>query len=321
MRRTKEATALELRAHRRLTPTAADETPDTEPREADPPLLKLAGQSWAGRQTVLLYEESDLVFPEPRARAFRSHTLAGALERAATAEARGEVIRHALRALGFDWMVYGAVTVERQVLQPRAFLCSYANRTLLQRYFSRRHHEVDPFLQDETHAAALPAVWTVDELRAYRPLRSERGRAYVDDLASAGVGSGVSFDVPGSTRPQERCVFSLLSSDAQPGWLDDGVLEGAVALAGCLHHRLSRDAMIRPSLAAPKAALSQRQIEILELLAKGNSDRRIAEQLGLSAYAIDYHMRQLRRHFGVRNRIQLVNAAAAASVWPLRSFS
>lgn len=311
---------MELRVHRRPSTPATEDTPAAEAGATPASLLKLSGQSWVGRQSVLLYEESDLVFPEPRARAFRGHSLAASLERAPTAEARGEVIRQALRALGFDWMVYGSVSLERQALHPRAYLCSYANRTLLQRYFGRRHHEVDPFLQDETQAA-LPAVWTVDELRTFRPMRSERGRAYVDDLASSGVGCGVSFDVPGAARPNERCVFTLLSGDADPAWLDDGVLEGAVALAACLHHRLSRDAMIRPSLVAPKSALSPRQLEILELLAKGNSDRRIAEQLGLSAYAIDYHMRQLRRHFGVRNRIQLVNAAAAASVWPVRPLS
>ena len=37
--------------------------------------------------------------------------------------------------------------------------------------------------------------------------------------------------------------------------------------------------------------------------------RYVAHERQLSPHTVDYHMRQLRRRFAVRNRVQLVNAA------------
>lgn len=307
---------MERQAHRRPS-SSADAQAAIDGHDAASALRRLADHGATGRQAVLFYEESDLVIPAVQLPAFRLPRLAEQLHRANGARARGEVVRNALRDLGFEWMVYGSIAVERRQLHPRAFLASYANPTLLHRYFSRRHHEVDLFYQGTTETS-LPIAWTVDELAAHRTMRSDRARAYLDDLRASGVGSGVSFDVPGPRRQNERYLVSLLSSDPRAEWLSDQVLQGAFTLACCMHELLSRHALIRPAVSAARQALSARQIEILDLLAKGHSDRGIAEQLGLSAYAIDYHMRQLRRHFGVRNRVQLVNAAAAASIWPSR---
>jgi DNA-binding CsgD family transcriptional regulator len=47
------------------------------------------------------------------------------------------------------------------------------------------------------------------------------------------------------------------------------------------------------------------QQEILRAVERGLSDKEIAARLGISTYAVDYHMRQLRRQFGARNRVQL----------------
>ena len=69
-----------------------------------------------------------------------------------------------------------------------------------------------------------------------------------------------------------------------------------------LHLRVAEDA---PSV-APLSAVQQ---EILRCLALGQSDKEIAYRLQLSAHTVDYHMRQLRKRFGVRNRVQLMQAA------------
>lgn len=308
---------MDLRTGRKGAPAVLDESVSSPEQDGDAWPLKPPRHGGGSKVTVLLYEESDLVYRPQKPPTFRGHSLARLLQRSSGARDRSEAIWQALRALGFDWMVYGTVLRVRQNLQPRAFLSSYANRALLLRYFSRRHHEVDPFFQG-TVGAELPIAWTLEELAAYAPLMSQRGREYLSDVQDCGVGSGVSFDVPGSSRANERQIFSLLSRDPRGRWVNDGVLEGALSLASCLHTRLSKDAHIRPQLAAPRQSLSARQLQILELLARGDSDRRIAEQLGLSAFTIDYHMRQLRSHFGVHNRVQLINAAGVASIWPAR---
>ena len=52
-----------------------------------------------------------------------------------------------------------------------------------------------------------------------------------------------------------------------------------------------------------------RKREILELIAAGHPTKEIAGRLGISAAAVDKHLRQLFRRYGVPNRAALVGAA------------
>ena len=212
--------------------------------------LRLAEQNWSGRQSVLLYEEHDLSFPRPKSTAFHIPPLAAGLLRAQEADDRIALVRQALAELGFEWMVYGTVAAERHALQPRAFLCTYANRALLHRYFSRRHHEVDPFFQGSAEPM-LPTAWTVDELAEHRSLRSARGLAYLTDLIDSGVTCGLSFDVPGSSKHNERAIISLLSSQRPAHPASEDVMHRALSFACCLHYLLSRHALIPSGVGVP----------------------------------------------------------------------
>lgn len=62
--------------------------------------------------------------------------------------------------------------------------------------------------------------------------------------------------------------------------------------------------------AAHRPAVSPTQRAILHDLARGLCDKQIAGRLQLSPHTVDYHMRQLRKRYGARNRVQLVQAAA-----------
>jgi DNA-binding CsgD family transcriptional regulator len=44
-------------------------------------------------------------------------------------------------------------------------------------------------------------------------------------------------------------------------------------------------------------------------VARGMGDKEISAALQMSQHNVDYHLRQLRKRFGVRNRMQLVQAA------------
>lgn len=52
--------------------------------------------------------------------------------------------------------------------------------------------------------------------------------------------------------------------------------------------------------------LRPRQRQVLRLIAKGASNRRIAEQLGLTEKAVEYHVTKLLTTLGVTSRVQLV---------------
>ena len=54
---------------------------------------------------------------------------------------------------------------------------------------------------------------------------------------------------------------------------------------------------------------SARKREILDLVAAGMPNKAIAGRLGITAWAVEKHLRQLFHHYDVPNRAALVNAA------------
>jgi DNA-binding CsgD family transcriptional regulator len=56
-------------------------------------------------------------------------------------------------------------------------------------------------------------------------------------------------------------------------------------------------------------APSARKRQVLELVAAGYATKQIAARLGISTAAVDKHLRQLFRRYGVPNRAALVGAA------------
>jgi DNA-binding CsgD family transcriptional regulator len=72
-----------------------------------------------------------------------------------------------------------------------------------------------------------------------------------------------------------------------------------------------------PGLSGPTARidapqLSRRQLEIVELVAKGVTYRRISERLGISERTVKYHISQIMEKCGARNRAHLIALLARA---------
>jgi DNA-binding NarL/FixJ family response regulator len=68
-------------------------------------------------------------------------------------------------------------------------------------------------------------------------------------------------------------------------------------------------ALVRPAGAPAAAALSPRQAEVLELLAKGLSNKEIAAVLGFSEDGAKAHLKAIYAKLGVRDRTEAVVAA------------
>jgi DNA-binding CsgD family transcriptional regulator len=115
---------------------------------------------------------------------------------------------------------------------------------------------------------------------------------------------------------QPRRVVSLLTLHAAPPRPDEAMLGRVLMLVLCLeefHRSLPGD----PETGAdeegrPLGELSQTQAQILEMLSRGMGDKQIAARLDISRHNVDYHLRRLRKRFGARNRVQLMQAAAHA---------
>jgi DNA-binding CsgD family transcriptional regulator len=61
-------------------------------------------------------------------------------------------------------------------------------------------------------------------------------------------------------------------------------------------------------------ALSAREIEVLELVAGGRSNRDIGEALGLSALTVKSHLARIARKLGTGDRAEMVLIALRAGV-------
>jgi DNA-binding CsgD family transcriptional regulator len=270
-------------------------------------------------ERVILYTEQQLMPVDdapPSARTIAQDSgprLVPLLRAAESAVQREALVRGMLQMIGFDWFAYGT-TLQHPGgrSQPKSFFTSYAHPQWTQRYFSERHHEVDPRHLDAPRSG-LPLVWDIQDIDARLATQQLQGRSrrFAEDFRDSGIRSGVFFHLASPTAANERIVISLMSSTPQRDWIVDRVLGQALTLGLCMHEVLSRHMRPIERLASTGASLSSLQQNILQCLSSGQSDKEIAYRLQLSTHAVDYHMRQLRRRFSVRNRVQLINAAAA----------
>lgn len=231
---------------------------------------------------------------------------------AESATERRRTVSALVHSLGFDWLGYGRLIQLGTHAVPLSFCTTYADRRWAERYFGEGYHEVDPRLQIALRSS-LPAVWGLDQLNAQAvgDVAGSRLRRFVAELGDTGMRSGVLFALPANTGP-ERHFVSLLSRSPGTAWIGDGLLGQVLTLALCLHEFYSRYAGApQPAEAAAHAAprLTPVQQDILRCVSLGMGDKEIAARLALTLHNVDYHMRQLRKRFAVRNRVQLMQAA------------
>ncbi len=72
--------------------------------------------------------------------------------------------------------------------------------------------------------------------------------------------------------------------------------------------RLARQAR---EFSGVRATLTERELQILELLSRGLTVKQVASRIGLSPRTVETHIAKLYRKLGVRNRVQAVSRAAA----------
>jgi len=65
----------------------------------------------------------------------------------------------------------------------------------------------------------------------------------------------------------------------------------------------------RPADGAPEERLSDRQLEVFQMIGRGLGTREIAEQLGLSVKTIETHRQEIKRRLGLETNLELVRRA------------
>jgi DNA-binding CsgD family transcriptional regulator len=229
---------------------------------------------------------------------------------------RRELVREELQALGFDEIGFGSLDISRGTPVVRSFCGEYADAVWIERYFARRYHEIDPRLR-AIERSSLPCLWTINELARQPVSLAQKADlcALVDDLHERGVTGGLMLALP-ALPGQARRFVSLLTRVEPVLRLDDAALGRVLMIALCLeeYHRTLPGVPGVGDDDAPLGELSPMQSQILDLLSRGMGDKQIAARLDISRHNVDYHLRRLRKRFGARNRVQLMQAALRVQV-------
>lgn len=272
--------------------------------------------NWTAPPGRVLLHDDPPALAAPRERRSARPTLLSDLLDAEDAEARRRTVAAMLHAIGFEWLGYARLVSFAERVQPVSMCTAHADAQWARHYCGESYYDVDPRLHDALQSS-LPSPWTLDELHERArgaPLHSA-ARRFVADLGDTGMRGGAMLVLPGRG-PHERHVVSLLSRSAGLGWTDGALLGQVLALGMCLHEFYTRYSGPPTPPAGAGATLTPVQQEILQHVARGASDKQIAYDLNLSSHAVDYHMRQLRRRFAVRNRVQLTQAARLGPAAP-----
>jgi DNA-binding CsgD family transcriptional regulator len=130
------------------------------------------------------------------------------------------------------------------------------------------------------------------------------------DLQRSGVAVGLLHDgVVPRDRRHHPVVRLLLPRDCPPEELRDAVQR---VLSGEVH----RDTTARNGAAVAAPALSPRESDVLELLARGLANRDIADELDISPHTVRTHVQSLLVKLDRGNRVAAVGAARQAGLLP-----
>lgn len=105
--------------------------------------------------------------------------------------------------------------------------------------------------------------------------------------------------------------------------LPGGLTRLAIATMAPEADRLTHVLALQPITSVPstlRRPLSARDSRLLELIARGEDNASIAEQLHLSRQGLDYHIRRLRDRLRAGNRVELVSRAYAIGVLDLSTW-
>jgi two-component system response regulator NreC len=164
-----------------------------------------------------------------------------------------------------------------------------------------------------------------------RALEVHRPSVLVLDLAREGGNEALSITAAGSRSPSTR-VLAFCSGE-QPAAAGDALRAGA---SGCVDRCISTSDLVAairdvaagrrhvdPALEAAAAelpvdgvtqSLTQRELEVFELLALGHTNHEIGEQLVVSARTVEAHRTRLQQKLGVRTRAELVRCALSCGL-------
>ncbi|WP_096724315.1 helix-turn-helix transcriptional regulator [Paraburkholderia acidicola] len=236
----------------------------------------------------------------------------GVAEMLASAQSEAErarIVASLVRLTGFSTFAYFALEYTHECVQRLFVHDTFAPANYRGEYVERRYFDVDP----RTFGARMcnvPMVWDLRKLRQQhgdRDTVSAADREALDDflqtMRSDGMCSGImySMGIPGT---RLHAFMSFTAPRLNRDWITPTTVEQALSI-GLSVHKFSSPKLIASAREHSVNGLTAFEQRLLTGIAEGASDKEIGKRLDTSPHNVDYHLRKLRKRFGVSNRIEL----------------
>jgi DNA-binding CsgD family transcriptional regulator len=131
----------------------------------------------------------------------------------------------------------------------------------------------------------------------------ERLESFIRTMREDGMRSGLMFamSIPGT---RLHAFMSFTGQHRSRDWITSTTLEQALSV-GMSVHTIASQQLTAAAAARTVSGLTAFERELLLGIAEGASDKEIGRRLDTSAHNVDYHLRKLRKRFGVANRTEL----------------
>jgi DNA-binding CsgD family transcriptional regulator len=124
----------------------------------------------------------------------------------------------------------------------------------------------------------------------------------------------------GRLLPQARAAEAVrLLESALASYADVGAEREAARVRRLLRDRGVRQAPARPRSASGWPELTESELAVVSLVARGATNREVAERLFLSPYTVNAHLRHVFAKLGIRSRVELVLLANERGTPPERT--
>jgi DNA-binding CsgD family transcriptional regulator len=279
-----------------------------QPKPTDPEHRVAGEQPAAAPPELIWHTDRDLAADRSARRPDAQSHLIRELASAATPAERMRLFAGLMRIIGFNTVAYVTLQVVGDRVARAFMMEGLIPAQFRGNYFQERYFEVDPRLViGRVHAP--PVVWDLSQLnRACRDRgRDPRANRFLQEMDADGMRSGIMLGLPVPSTDLQ-VIVSFTSMNPSNTWIDSSILAQTLSLCLSLHQLAAgyRRTIARQSTAT---AISERQREILLSVASGLSDKQIALRLHTSVHNVDYHLRLLRKTYGVGNRAELAYLA------------
>ncbi|MGH8778120.1 helix-turn-helix transcriptional regulator [Paraburkholderia sp.] len=222
---------------------------------------------------------------------------------------RARIVASLLHLMGFSTFAYFALEFTHESVQRLFLHDAFTPATYRGDYVDRCHFDVDP----RTFGARMcnvPMVWDLRKLRQQYggresglPARRETLDDFLQTMRDDGMCSGIMYSmaIPGT---RLHAFMSFTAPRLNRDWITSTTIEQVLSI-GLSVHKFSSPKLIAAAREHSVNGLTAFEQKLLTGIAEGASDKEIGKRLDTSAHNVDYHLRKLRKRFGVSNRIEL----------------